>query len=115
MGSQAFTYALIAYFVIVSIFVGLLSYGGLLSDGSITVTQNEAINSYGPNTTYSTVIPDSASSWNVGTYITDLFGFFVFGVELDGVGAFMWIIRLVFVYIPLLFLVLSIYYAIRGT
>ena len=193
MGSQAFTYALLVYFVIVALFVGILGQGGALADSDIIITTNPSINS-GSSTTFSyqyseTLLPgvpvcsingslvatdpsvgivkfrnDSITLssecttycteighttwWLTGTtvyemdcsgicvnatttsgtntqtcspqksndynFVTSILGFFAFGMDL-GLGAWMWIVRIIFVYVPLLFLVLSIAYGLRGT
>ena len=183
MGSQAFTYALIAYFVLVAIFVGILGQGGVLADSDVVVSTNPNIHTGGAmvlqstsylipgvpvciangsinfeepdtllftfnpaNVTLSTEctsycrnessffinglscpglcanITDFAGVEHIGcapedndfTFLTSIVGFFIFGIDL-GLGAWMWIIRLIFVYIPLLFLGLSILYGLRGT
>ena len=183
MGSQAFTYALIAYFVLVAIFVGILGQGGVLADSDVVVSTNPNIHTGGAmvlqstsylipgvpvciangsinfeepdtllftfnpaNVTLSTEctsycrnessffvdglscpglcanITDFAGVSHVGcapeddnwNFLTAIVGFFIFGIDL-GLGAWMWIVRLIFVYIPLLFLGLSILYGLRGS
>lgn len=108
MSVQTWTYALIGYFVMIGVFVSILSYGGVLGENSITT--NDGVYNYEGNTTV--IPPDTtyADTWNIGIWLGDLFGFFVFGINLD-VGVWIWLIRTIFVYMPLTALILSIWYS----
>jgi len=92
----------------------MLSQAGMFEDSDITTTLNEDMHSFettGAN--INTTIPESTSVWDVADILKDIFGFFVFGLDL-GIGAWEWVIRLIFVYIPVLFFGLGIYFAVRS-
>lgn len=105
-------FLMIIYFVLISIMVGAMSAGGILTS-SEQIETNPAINSWQPNTTASVTIPQSTSAWDLGDYLLDLFAFFTFGIDL-GLGSWNWIVTLLFVYIPLIMFLLLIYYSLRS-
>ena len=105
-------FLLIIYFVVVIIAVGCLSIGGVLDD-SVNIATNSDVNSYEPDSNINVTIPDSASVWGIGDVIKDVFGFFTFGVDL-GLGAWNWLITIIFVYLPLIMLTLIVYFSIRS-
>lgn len=53
-------------------------------------------------------------AFSMKSYFKDLFSFFVFNISINEgevLMSYLWLIRLIFVYMPLLFLTLSIYYS----
>ena len=105
-------FLLIIYFVVVIIAVGCLSIGGVLDD-SVNIATNSDVNSYEPDSDINVTIPASTSVWGIGSVISDVFGFFTFGVDL-GLGAWNWLITIIFVYLPLIMLTLIVYFSIRS-
>jgi len=65
-------------------------------------------NKAGTQLTYSCAPQDD--TWN---FVRDVMGFFIWGISLN-IGGWMWIIRIFFVYLPLLALSLSVYYSLRS-
>lgn len=114
MGSQTYIYSFVTYFLLITTFVGVLSQGGLFNDSDVSVTVPSDIHSFQTNgTNINTTIPASTSVWGIGNVLKDVFGFFVFGLDL-GLGSWNWVVRLIFVYLPLLFFGLGIYFAVRS-
>ena len=106
-------FLMIGYFTGIVILVGCLSIGGILDD-SVDITTNSDINSYSPDSdSINVTIPSSTSVWGIGDIVSDVFGFFTFGVDL-GLGSWNWLISLIFVYIPLIIFTMLIYFTIRS-
>ena len=106
-------FLLVIYFLVVIITVSCLSIGGILNP-DIDIDTNSDVNSYSPNSSAINVtIPSSTSVWGIGSIIGDVFGFFTFGVDL-GLGAWNWLVTLVFVYLPMIMLSLIVYFSIRS-
>ena len=116
MGVQDWTYALVIYFFGVFVVLTLLSLGGAFADNSVTSTGG-----YTPQTlaNQSQIEAPEGSTGILGafsmkSYFKDLFSFFIFNISInegDVLMSYLWLIRLIFVYMPLLFLTLSIYYS----
>ena len=94
MGTQSLVILLIFYFVFMGIGIGVLGYSGLL-DETASITTNPDVSGFTANSTQSrdeepaktgffTSLWNFAANWNV-----DL-----------GVGAWVWVIRVLFVYLP---------------
>lgn len=111
MGAQIWTYTLLMYFLVLASFLGTLTQGEVLQNTNVRYVVNDEIRSTEYNETYSTDSPSSTNPWSFGEYISVLFGFFVWGIDL-GIGNWMWLVRLFFVYFPLTALLLSIYYSL---
>ena len=119
--TQSWTYGFIYYFVFVGIIVTLFSISGVFADNHDVVTPAEFGNTYGldANTTRwdegETTDTNELGSYSISTTFKDLFSFFVFNISIynhSGLMAYLWLIRLLFVYLPLLMLSLSIYYSL---
>ena len=112
MGSTAnWMFLMIMYFIAITVLVGTLSIGGIL-DENVDIETNPDLQSP-DGTGVNVTIPDSTSVWGIGDAISDVFGFFTFGVDL-GLGIWNWVITLMFVYLPLIMFLLIIYFSIRS-
>ena len=183
MSVQTWIYGLIVYFTLITVFIGLLGYSGLLVNSSVNVDSNPAIHSNvvqvyqatdylidgvpvcvangsinfeEPDTLLFTFdatdvtlssecttycrnetswfidalscpglcanITDASGVEHIGcakkddrwNFLTAIVGFFFFGIEMGLPAYIMVIIRTIFVYLPLLFFTLGIYYSIRS-
>jgi len=114
MGTQTWTYLLIGYFVYLAVIIGVLDTSGLM-DGSVTTTTNPDVYTYSANSSASLESPPSTSAFSSGGYLQAVWNFTLnWNIDL-GIGAWMWIIRIFFVYLPILALVLSVYYSLPFT
>ena len=115
MGTQLWTYCLIIYFIMLSIIVTIMSAGGLLTDDIIISTSAIRVNPYDINGSSLTPNTDDYS-WGFGDWAKDMFSFFIFNISMFGGNSilmtYFWIIRIITVYIPALFLFLSILYSL---
>lgn len=111
-GTQDWVFGLILYFVGLFIVVSLFSIGGMISPTDMTT-----------DTRFSTALSIQVNQtqtaedlgFSIGDYFSDVFSFFFWDIQfLTGTQLFtyMWLIRIVLVYLPFLALVLSIYYSL---
>jgi len=116
MGTQTWTYLLIGYFVYLAVIIGVLNSSGMMGDGSvINTTTNQDIFTYGANASETLESPPSTSAFSSGSYLQAVWDFTLnWNVDLN-IGFWMWIIRIFFVYLPILALVLSVYYSLPFT
>ena len=116
MGTQTWTYLLIGYFVYLAVIIGVLNSSGMMGDGSvINTTTNPGIYDYSSNASASLESPPSTSAFSSGGYLQAVWDFTLnWNVDLN-IGFWMWIIRILFVYLPILALVLSVYYSLPFT
>lgn len=112
MATQTWTVLLTLYFLLLTIMLGVLDAAGILDD-SIKYNTNPEIDSYTGNETYNAEQPGSSETWSFAGFLKTLWGFMVFGLDL-GIGQFMWVIRAIFVYLPLFAYMVSIYLLLRG-
>ena len=111
MSTQTIVYACIIYYVFLAIGIGVIGSGGLL-DSTVSYSNNPEIYSYSANTTDSMESPPSTSTFGVSKYFSHIWNFAInWNVDL-GVGAWVWVIRLLFVYLPVLFTILAIVYSL---
>ena len=114
MSTQTWTYLLVGYFVYLAIIIGVLNNSGLM-DGSVTSMTNPGIYDYNSNASVSLESPPSTSAFSSGGYLQAVWDFTLnWNIDL-GIGVWMWVIRILFVYLPILALVLSVYYSLPFT
>lgn len=119
--TQTWTYGFIFYFTFLFIIVTLFSIAGVFANNHDVVINDEFTSSFGLNTINQTrwVDGDTDSTATVGSYsitttFKDLFSFFYFNISIynHGIMQYLWLIRLIFVGLPMLGLVLTIYYSL---
>lgn len=105
---------LVCYFILVSIILGILGGAGILEETGITYEENPVVNSgTAVNESASTIIPASTSEWNLGDSLQTVIGFYTFDLVL-GIGSYEWIIKLIFAWLPIIALSITIYCLLRG-
>jgi hypothetical protein len=101
---------MIGYYSVLALFIVCLSVGGMLdSDTSMNSTISTTYtNSSGMD------IPDSASTWSIGSVFWDLLSFYGFGADLGlgGFGNFM--VTFIFMWVPSWIFVILMLFAIRN-
>jgi len=107
--TQTLTVLLVFYFICITVAIGALS--PILADSGVVISGNPAI-AQPPSTELNTTV-NLNSAWNIGDALENVIGFYTFDMVL-GIGQFEWIIKLFFVWFPLLILVLMGYYSVRG-
>ena len=114
MGTQTWIYSIIIYFTLIAAFLAVITP---VLDSSVTVdTSQMGLTKYAANDSVDLVQPESTSAWSVGKYLNVLFSFFVW--DNDGVldfnqsGIIQLIIKMFFVYLPLIMLFMGIYYSL---
>lgn len=115
MGAQEWIYGLIIYFVGIFIVFTLFSIAGVFNQGQINVEGG-----YNPiqkgSSNYSDLPTGVTSTFSIGKYFKDVFSFFVFnisiGTENSTLYNYFWIIRVIFVYIPVTFLIIALWYSL---
>ena len=111
--------ALSIYFSLLFIVVSLFSIAGM--DNDLVVNENFKHNTFyngsSPNT-YGTLQDSGTSFFSFSDYFTDVFSFFAWDIHAkDGydddkeIFGYFWILRIFLVYIPLLVLILSVWYS----
>lgn len=110
-GTIDWVYGLVLYFVGLFIIVSLFSIGGMFEGNTIADTRF--------STALSGQVNQSQTAedlgFSLGNYFRDVFSFFFWDVQfITGTQLFtyMWLIRIIIVYLPLLALVLAIYYSL---
>jgi hypothetical protein len=114
MSAQDWVYGLIVYFVGIFIVFTLFSIAGVFNQGEINVQGG-----YNPilkgSTNYSELPTGVTSTFSIGKYFKDVFSFFIFNISIGTDDSilyqYFWIFRVIFVYIPVTFLVLAIWYS----
>jgi len=119
--TQDWTYGLSYYFIFVFIIVTLFSIAGAFS-GNNDVVINDQFTSSFDNTLNQSKYTDTSNSstqtvgsYSISTTFKDLYSFFFFNISIynhDGLMQYLWLIRLIFVWIPTLMLLLTIYYSL---
>ena len=108
MATQTWIYLLIIYFVSLSIMIGTIGQGGMLVDSDVSITTNPSITSYSVNQTN---VPEPTALGSTG-FLKSVWDF-AFNWNIDmGVGAWVWVIRAIFVYLPVLFTILAVIFAL---
>ena len=104
MGTQSLVILVIFYFVFLGVGIQVIGASGLM-DGSASISVNPAINSYTANATQTIEEAPVKSG-----FFTNLWNFAAnWNVDL-GVGAWVWLIRILFVYLPVtITLILFVY------
>ncbi len=112
MGSQTYMTAFVIYFIGLFIVVSLISLGGGFASGEVRVSLG-----YDPvikgSVNDTAVTPGQSFKWS--SFFKDVFSFFVFNVSSTGetfITQYLWLVRLIFVYIPLTLLVITFYYSL---
>ena len=110
--AQDWVFGLTIYFTGLFIVVSLFSIGGMF-DGSVDIDARFS-------SSISSNINQSQSADDLGfsltDYFKDVFSFFFWDIQiLEGTQlmSYMWLLRILLVYLPLLALVLSIYYSLQ--
>ena len=96
--------------------VSLFSMGGLFTDDEVTI-DNRFTSSLTGNLNSSVIGEDPPSAWSFSWsgYFKDVFSFFFWDIQFyTGTQLFeyMWLIRMIVVYMPLLALIIAFYYSI---
>ena len=100
-----------AYYSVIALIIVCLSVGGMLDRD--THLNTSMSNEYITNST-TMDIPDSASSWTIGSVFWDLFSFIEFGADL-GLGGFgNFLVSFIFVWVPGFIFTILILFAIRS-
>lgn len=116
MSTQTWTYGLIIYFVLCFTIVSLFSAAGAFSDGSMTATAS--MTTSGRNVSSTDFNPSPVAGHSTNSYFKDIFSFFVWNISISDtgvLGSYFWVIRIFLVWIPLTFLLISIYYSLPFT
>jgi hypothetical protein len=113
MATQNWIYGLSIYFVGIFIIVSLFSMGSLLSNDVTQTTGNFKTDSQSYNRSQ---VADN-QGFSMGTYFGEVFSFFIWDIgyyntDQSILMQYFWIIRLIIVWIPGLFLALAIYYSL---
>jgi hypothetical protein len=114
--TQNWVYGLIIYFFSVFVIVSLMSLGGYLSsnvqtEGGYTPQQLRNMSRIEAPAGDTSLIPD----YDLKSYAKDIFSFFLWNINVTGdslLANYMWLVRLIFVYLPLLFLAIAFYYSL---
>jgi hypothetical protein len=112
MAAQEWIYGLTLYFVGIFIAITLFSIAGATSDVSVQGGYNPQQQGGANFTSMPTGV---TSTLSIGTYFKDVFSFFVFNISLPTdtlIGQYLWLIRVIFVYLPVLFLVIAVWFSL---
>jgi hypothetical protein len=112
MGAQTWMTGLILYFVGIAVVVSLFSIAGAFSDGNVQVTNFYDAQLKG-SVNESIEVPSKSFKWS--GFFADVFSFFVFNVSFTDNSVlieYLWLIRIIFVYLPLTLLVITFYYSL---
>lgn len=115
MGAQEWIYGLIIYFVGIFVLVTLFSLAGALSPSDLSVTggYNPMVSGQVNGSDLPTGV---TSTFSIGKWFKDVFSFFVFNINIGQSNAllyqYLWLIRVIFVYLPVTFLVLAVWYSL---
>lgn len=113
MGTQSVVNGCILYFIglfiIVSLFaiIGAFPKNEVITDSRFSSTLSGSINA--------SRVADSTDKLKIGTVFKDVFSFFFWNISFTDNGIlidYLWLIRILFVYLPLLVLLISIYYSL---
>jgi hypothetical protein len=115
MGAQEWIYGLVIYFVGISIVISLFSIAGVLNPN-----QFHSSGGYNPQqqgqANFSDLPTGVTSTFSMGKFFKDIFSFFVFNISIGSPGSiiyqYLWLIRIIFVYMPLTFLALAVWYSL---
>lgn len=115
MGAQEWVYGLILYFVGVFIIITLFSIAGVLNSSQIHVTGG--YNPVQKGSVNASDLPTGVtSSFSWSKWFKDVFSFFVFNISIGNDGSllyqYFWIFRVILVYLPVLALILAIWYSL---
>lgn len=118
MGTQTVAIGLILYFLGIGIFVTLLSAAGAFSDSSVVYNNPAQIADMATpdyNESYvDTEAISGAKPWNIGVWFKDIFSFFAWDIhstDSGELGQYFWLVRVLFVYLPMVLLIITIYYS----
>lgn len=115
MGTQEWIYGLTLYFVGISIIVSLFSLAGAFSPGEFQTSGG-----YNPQQSgqanFSDMPTGVTSTFSMGRFFKDVFNFFVFNISIGNDGSliyqYLWLIRIIFVYLPVTFLIIAVWYSL---
>ena len=115
MAAQEWIYGLTLYFIGIAIVVSLFSLAG-----AFTPSQFSTHGGYNPqqagSANFSNLPTGVTSTFSMGKFFKDIFSFFVFNISIGNDGSiiyqYLWLIRIIFVYIPVTFLVIAIWYSL---
>ena len=119
--TQEWTYGLAYYFAFLFIIAILFSISGVFANNHDVVINDQFLSSFNNDINQSRWVDgsneslDTIGSYSISTTFKDLFSFFFFNISFYNHGVLMnylWIVRLIFVWFPLLMLVLTIYYSL---
>ena len=109
MGAQATLILWVLYFVLLGAIVQALGSARLL-DETINIEANSPGKLYNDSLNFDA--PPSSATYSSKGFLGNLWDFAInWDVDLD-MGAFIWVVRLFFVYIPLLLFSISIYFSL---
>ena len=115
MGASDWMFGLILYFVGLLIIVSLFSISGVFAGDNQVVVDSRFSSSLQGNINTSKTADDLTIYPN-RSYFADIFSFFYWNISIYGndniLVQYLWLIRIIFVYIPFLALLLTIYYSL---
>lgn len=118
MGStQSWTVGLLVYFVIMTVMVILFS-ASVAKDETIVFSGVSDVKNFDTNLNQSELpTPSLTAVFNWGKFFKVFFGFFGFDLgfyddNYPNAIAYLWIFKILFIYLPLMALILSIYYSL---
>jgi len=115
MGAADWMFGLILYFVGLLIIVSLFSISGAFAGNSEVVIDSRFSNSLQGDINNSKTV-DDLSIYPSTSYFKDIFSFFYWNVSIYGddniLVQYLWLIRIIFVFIPTLALMLTVYYSL---
>lgn len=115
MGAQGVLQAVAIYFSCVLIFLFLLTNAGAF-DSSVMTTAGQINTLPGTDVNSSSgTVPDRLSSGT--SYFKVLFSFFAWNISITSgfLADYLWVIRVIFVWVPLLFAGMAFYYSLPFT
>jgi hypothetical protein len=115
MPAQEWIYGLVIYFVSIFIIITLFSMAGVLQTNSVIVSGG--YNPVQKGSVNASDLPTGVtSSFSWSKWFKDVFSFFVFNISIGNDGSllyqYFWIFRIMLVYLPVLALILAIWYSL---
>lgn len=119
--TQTYMNGFIYYFSFLFIIVSLFSLSGVFSDNHDLIVSQQYAGRYGITINQSQYSEGFAEeigvfgSFKLKNYFSDIFSFFLFNISIynhSTIMEYMWLIRTLFIYLPLLALGINIYYSL---
>ena len=112
MGAQEWVMGLTIYFIGVIVMVTLFSIAGVFS----VSTSGGHLPTPIYNSTSTNLPTGITSTFSIGKILKDVFSFFVFNISISDTSSFIysyiWLVRLILVQIPVLALLISVWYSL---